>query len=724
MAGIPNPLVNPANPGSWSSDPTVNAQGGAAAQYSNSSATTAASTETVTLTTSGTIRNKYYATLTLANPLNAAIETKINVTGITPTGYRGTDLMITGISDTFPYSVTYEVPSALGSQTVAGTVSVAGTRFNTGDYGMVKTGRTALMTDRTQNNVESFFQDSQSTSLEERKNELFAGLNPNLPFPLAILEAVAKSLLRNGYDLVIGVINTAVQAADAVADVIGAVSGWIGEAIDEAGKIVGDIATAIVDTAGNAVEDFIDMMEWVFSGGLAADFVSLLTGHKTINQLGKKAEEVVTTTYQTEFRADTYDGFFAEPRILPAWLGQLSDDVCFPQVFIGGTTNATPAGSMIGRIVMIPVTVSIDREYTCLKFGMLTSAISGMTSFNVAVYDINEETGAARKVIDLGNVKSQLTATRELQTITLPTPIKVYKGEQYYIAILQLGGTAGALSYATSTVMPNAMNTGVFPRKVGMYYNPGTVAAFPSDIDDAQLSGSYWFWGALGTPTPNLVPTTVYFADSFARSDATNLGTLWTNRNGSGLRIASQKAIANSSSGTSISTYSSKTNYLIQTAQAQLQGTFNPPYGTRAMILTLRGDGLGKFIYFRVINRRQGGTFGDVYYEEAQIYTASSYSGLGSTFAGGTARSSMYQFNWGLNYLPDTTGTIWKFTANANVYKGYKNNVEVCSWTDTGFAFTGSGAGNAKFREVGIGASYDGGVSSSIDNWSVFDSSA
>jgi hypothetical protein len=937
MAGIPNPLVNPANPGSWSSDPTANAQGGAAAQYSNSSATTAASTETVTLTTSGTIRNKYYATLTLANPLNAAIETKINVTGIEPTGYRGTDLMITGISDTFPYSVTYEVPSALGSQTVAGTVLVAGTRFNTGDYGMVKTGRTALMTDRNRENVESFYQNSQETDLDAKKAALFAGLNPNLPFPIAIIEAVAKALLREGYDLVVGVITTVEQAAYWMGQIINKVVDWIGEAIDAAGKLVGDIATAVVDGAGNLVEDFLDVLHWVFTGGPFEAFQKLLTGHKTLDDVKDKAVELKTSVYQTEVESGTTTDFFNTVRVLPTWVGGKTDDVNLPQSFISGTSTTVATSPSIlgldGRLVLIPVVAGQNRTWSAVKFGVaqmalnakvpgtqyfygtpdvpgnyLTSAstatlpvvapatvglvqatiglprpsyvdvgdtitvsgfptswagyngtswtvsaksdvvpysvsyivpallptatpttqtytatttatsgngttatvtfnssigtlsvgesvlISGVTptayngqktitarsnnppysvsfsstatgSMTVAgsvgtdpvlttatlpsymppsvttpsavlmgVYDVDETTGAATKVIDLGNVRSKINvganSQRNLQVISLPSPKPVQMGEIYYIGILQIGDAgltpAGsiALSHASSSTIPYTFNTGTFPKRVCLYYNSGTLGVLPATFTDAQTSGSSSnFWGAFGDDVPNVIQPPVAFADSFTGTSGAVIDTQkWLTRYGNGLRIASGlggelRATANSTNGTSINTYKFKTNYLKQTAQCTIvtQTENLGRLGVGGSIITLRGDGSGKFIYLRVVIE----VYGLSWRLKVGIYTSLTYSQPGTQLSGGTLRKEVL-IGTGLN---PSNGNTWKFIADGYTYVGYRNGVEVIRWADTGFAFAGSGVGNANFKEVGIGAFY---VSeySCVDNWTAFDESA
>jgi hypothetical protein len=721
MAGIPNPLVNPANPGSWSNDPTANNQGGATAQYSNTSATTAATTETVTLTTSGTVRNKYYATLTLAEPLNAAIETKIDVTTIQPIGYRKTGVMITGISDTFPYSVTYEVDSALGAQTAPGTVLVSGTRFNTGDYGMVKTGRTGLMTDRTQANVQTFYKD-QNTLLGTRRGQLFEGLDPNLPFPVALVKAFGETLIQG-----------AINAVASVAEVLNIVGDWISSAIDSAGKIVGKITTAVVDAAENTVEDFLDMLHWVLGGGLASEFQKLTSGHKSVGDVGKQAEELKTVVYQTDLESGTTTDFFNAVRVLPTWVGGKTDDVNLPHSFISGTTTTVATSPSVlgldGRLVLIPVVAGQNRTWSAVKFGIAalgTGVVPAVTSFNMAVYDVDEITGAATKVIDLGNVKSKINvganSNRDLQVISLPSPKLVQMGEIYYIGILQIG-TPLALSSAPTSVIPYSFSTGTFPKRVSLYYNAGTLGVTPASIADAQTSGtSSNFWGAFGDDVPNVVQPTVAFADNFTGTSGAVIDTQkWLTRYGNGLRIASGpggelRATANSTNGTSINTYKFKTNYLKQTAQCTIvtQTENLGRLGVGGGIIILRGDGNGKFIYLRVVIE----VFGLSWRLKVGIYTSLTYSQPGTQLSGGTLRKEV-TLNTGLN---PSNGNTWKFLADGYTYVGYRNNVEFIRWEDTGFAFAGSGAANANFKEVGIGAFYASEYSC-VDNWTVSDQS-
>jgi hypothetical protein len=931
-----------ARAGTFALAPTVNAQGGGVKSYTNTANTIAATTETSTLTQPSTVAVpvtqivKYYATLTLDAPLNVAIGSTVSVTGsMVPAGYKTTALgvtpavtgVVTGVSDTYPYSVSYEVNGVLGAQTAAGVVTVTGTQFDSGDYGTV--GKTAnLMAGNNQDNVMGFYQNQQDASLEAKKSDLFIGLNPNLPFALAVLEKAAQMFLRGGYDLVLGVVTTAAQAATAIGQIVDKVVGWISEAIDTAGKIVGDIATAIVDTAGNAVQDFLDMLHWVFTGGPVEAFQKLLTGHKTMDDVGGKAIELKTSVYQTEVESGTTTDFFNTVRVLPAWVGGKTDDVNLPHSFISGTSTTVATSPSIlgldGRLVLIPVVAGQNRTWSAVKFGVqqmalnakvpgtqymlgtLTSAstttlpvvppatvglvqatiglpypsyvdvgdsitvsgfpyswagyngtwtvsaksdvvpysvsyvvpailptatpttqtytlaatatsgtgttatvttssflgaavgdtilVSGITptayngqftvtsrttaspyrvsysstatgSMTVAgsvgfdpvlttapppsyvppsvttpsavlmgVYDVDETTGAATKVIDLGNVRSKINvganSQRNLQVISLPSPIPVQMGEIYYIGILQIGDAgltpAGsiALSHASSSTMPYTFNTGAFPKRVCLYYNSGTLGVLPATFTDAQTSGSSSnFWGAFGDDVPNVIQPPVAFADSFTGTSGAVIDTQkWLTRYGNGLRIASGlggelRATANSTNGTSINTYKFKTNYLKQTAQCTIvtQAENLGRLGAGGSILTLRGDGNGKFIYLRVVIEISGLSWR----LKVGIYTSTTYSQPGTQLSGGTLRKEVL-IGTGLN---PAGGNTWKFIADGYTYVGYRNGVEVIRWADTGFAFAGSGVGNANFKEVGIGAFY---VSeySCVDNWTAFDESA
>jgi hypothetical protein len=700
VAGIPNPNT-----------PSINARGGGNSAYANSVATTAASTQTVTLTQPGaaTAVVKYYATLTLESALNVAVGSKITVAGITPTGYRtgGTGVNevtgeVTDVSDEYPYTVSYEVRSALGAQSVAGSASVAGSYFDTGDYGTVGTSAN-LLGNNTEANVKSFY--GNESTLDTVKNQLIAGLNPNLPLPLAILEAVAKALLRGGYDLVLGVITTAAEAADAVVDVIGKVADWIGEAIDTAGKIIGDLGQAIVDGIGTTFQNFLDFLTHGFGKGNLAG-IGVTTG-TNVNDLADAVHNLTDKAFVAVDDTATLTSFWNEPRQLPSWIGAQSDDVSYPHYLINASANTifgTGATTTQDRLILIPVVAGQNRVYDVIKFGVTAMTA---TSLQVGLYDVNETTGEATKVVDLGNVISQINLGVTIQTILLPQEKEVQKGEVFYIAILASGGTV-TLSYSSTISGTSLVNYGRYPRFLASFNSSGIFSVLPATMPNAQLSsdGTFRpFWGAAGVFAPNVIPAKLALSDSFDRANATTLGANWSRQYSqfgtSGLKIVSNKARSDINTGSTYSMLVQRMNWLDQRVSATL--TREGYYSRVGMILILRGNGLGKFMYLRVTQNLDFSI--NSMYTTAQIFSATSYSQVGTNFQGGTARSTVYSVNGSINQGP--TVQTWKFEAIGNAYYAYLNNTIVRTWTDDGGGFTyTTPLTNDTHKQVGVGGLY------------------
>jgi hypothetical protein len=694
----------------------------------------------------------------------------------------------------------------------------------------VNTNDASLFADRTRSVVEAHYKtalsttDPWATARDALFTSLMAGFNSLTEF-IGDLSAAIAGIFGG----------TLTDIAEFMTGIVTQLGLVFTRLFNAAGQFVADIGEGIVDAAGNTVQGFLDLLHWVFNGGLAKDFDAAIHGNKTVVDVIDKAEQLKTTVYQTDVSTQTNTDFFNKVRVLPTWVGGRTDDVNLPHSFITGTatTVATSPSTLglDGRLVLIPVVAGQDRSWSAVKFGItqmtagatlpgaryfygtLTSAstttvgttkvatlglpfpsylsvgdtisvagfgstyagyngtwtvsaksdvspysvsyvvpallptatstvLTTVVSPNVvapgvtipaallmAVYDVDETTGAATKVIDLGNVKSQINSgsnsQRNLQSIALPSPINVKMGEIFYIGILQLGDAgltpagATALSYAPSSVVPYSFNTGTYPKRVCLYYNSGTLGVLPASFTDSQTSGSSSaFWGAFGDDTPNVIVPTVSFFDNFTGTNGATLDSQkWTNRYGQGLQILSNRAAASSSNGTSISTYKFKTNYLKQTAQCTIatQSENIGRLGHGGIILCLRGDGFGKFIYLRVIIE----IYGISWRIKAGIYTSLSYSQPGTQLSGGTLRNEA-TLSTGTN---PANGNTWKFIADGYTYVGYRNGTEFVRWADQGFAFAGSGTGNANFKEVGIGAFY---VSeySTVDNWTVVDASA
>jgi hypothetical protein len=189
-------------------------------------------------------------------------------------------------------------------------------------------------------------------------------------------------------------------------------------------------------------------------------------------------------------------------------------------------------------------------------------------------------------------------------------------------------------------------------------------------------------------------------SDSFDRVNNSSLGANWSSQYsqfGPGLKIVSNKAQADIGTGTTLSVLVQRMNWLDQRVSATI--TRGEYYSSAGMILTLRGNGSGKFMYLRVTQTLYFSINSMV--TTAQIYSASSYSQPGTNFQGGTARSTAYSVNGSLNQGP--TVQSWKFEAIGNAYYGYLNNSLVLSWTDSGssaFPF------NDYNKQVGVGGLY------------------
>jgi hypothetical protein len=103
-----------------SSTPAVLGGRNAVAQiYSGSTAPITSSVGGATTAASGTSTT---ATLTMTTATNLAVGDLIVVAGVTPTGYNTTGAVVTAVSNTSPFTVSY-ANATTGAQTVAGTVS-------------------------------------------------------------------------------------------------------------------------------------------------------------------------------------------------------------------------------------------------------------------------------------------------------------------------------------------------------------------------------------------------------------------------------------------------------------------------------------------------------------------------------------------------------------------------------------------------------------------------
>ena len=467
--------------------------------------------------------------------------------------------------------------------------------------------------------------------------------------------------------LVVTPINTAIQdIKDWWADQVGKTQN-----LDPGTGKIG--VNKVVDTVGDDVQKFIDGF---------FDKFKRTTGSsgKTVAQVTDAAGDISSEVLTNQVSTETLAGFFNTPRLVPSWLATQADDAAYATTLIDGSTAPT-----LGQVVLIPVTVTQDRVYDAIKFGI---AATTMTNCYVGLYDCDETTGDLTKVIDLGDCKSQLNTSYNQQIIALTDPISVQRGEVYYIGVLQVGGTAAAMHRWSST---QTFTTGLFPRYPGNTYATGSQTALPGSIAVGNVVSGTRFWGALGTVTTPVTPGALTFSDNFNRANG-GLGSSWTTRTSSAPKIASNavESAALSTAAETVATYNSRLSSLSQ----RVGFSYGYESGTNGAAALLRGSGAGKFVCLYVMGQSSVAT--------ARIYTSTAYS------PGFTSRD-VYT---AAGNDPDLLAGNWVFDAVGNVYTGYQNGVQRVQWNDTGGAY----ATAANYTEVGLiarGTSSDG----FLDNW-------
>lgn len=651
------------------------------------------SSYTRTIATTAAAGDGKTATIFLAEAPNVSTGDKITISGVTPTAYNATNALVAYFSDVYPYSVSYR-STATGDQTVAGTVSFTKTVYKSGDWGVVGKGGSALK-NRDQTTVENSLrgQIQASSGWSGASGTLFQNLDPTLPFPVAFLKALGQ-----------GIIRAAIGAVSTVADVLGAIGAWFGNFVNSAGRIIGNIVNGVVDAAENTVQHFLNFMHHVLGGGRSgtssANYQPIYNSRasvaagaaRTAFDVAEQAEAVQLATYNTQFATETQSDFWNTPRVVPAWLGNVNDDVSFAQSLIDGTD--TPQA---GTLILIPVSASQDRQYDRIKFGI---AGTSMTNCYVGLYDADETTGALAKVDDLGDVKSSLNTNYNLQSIALPNVRTVKRGELFYIGILQTGTPSPVHRWSAT----NNFTTGLFPRYIGNTYSTTGIGALPASITSSQLLSGIKYWGSLGLSTPAVAPGSSFYQDSFTRSDASTLGPSWLVRSGSGLSISSGTAYA-PGTGASINTYVSRSVSTAQEVSAYFSANTGRSGSTWTMngMLSLRGNGGGSFMYLRIYAAKyyNSQTAVTTYSTNARLYSASSFTTLGSDFSGGVGKGTAW------TSTADGTGT-WTLTASDSDYTVKFNGATLFTWTDSGTFTVGTNS-----TEFGIGAANY----TRVDNW-------
>lgn len=212
------------------------------------------------------------------------------------------------------------------------------------------------------------------------------------------------------------------------------------------------------------------------------------------NESGKTPDDVKTATAHVTSVANDANAaaqfassMVIRPRRSPRWMSTgTHDDVSFPIAL--AQSMFTPA---LGDITYIPITPDTDRVYKALKFGLVGNV---MTNLYVGVYKF-EYDGTLTRAVYLGDVKSALTASK-VQTFAAPGGVSVGRGETVYLAVRQVGGTAGQM-FTTPSLLQVTEVVQPVPTYITEKNNTGT--GLPATISGAIVrSESAPAWGALG----------------------------------------------------------------------------------------------------------------------------------------------------------------------------------------------------------------------------------
>ena len=208
----------------------------------------------------------------------------------------------------------------------------------------------------------------------------------------------------------------------------------------------------------------------------------------------------------------------------------MADDVVYPWALVN-TSSAMTSGTPVYYLVR----VSQDRFYDAVKFLMDGTS---MTSFYVAIFRPTTA-NTLSLVMDLGNVKSQLTSSMSLQTVALTQPLDAEAGETFMVGLLSVGGTQPSI-YTTNQVAYQLSNitTGTIPEfnQITAVGATGSQTSFSSTM---TLSTSYLLnsgmriWGSLGNALPP-ERSAAFFVDSFNRINTTQLSLPWGSRDDCG----------------------------------------------------------------------------------------------------------------------------------------------------------------------------------------------
>lgn len=246
------------------------------------------------------------------------------------------------------------------------------------------------------------------------------------------------------------------------------------------------MAPNIIESLVEGGQDFAEDVQKTWDNFWNAVFGGNETG-KTPDDVKTAAAHVTSVASDANAAAQFASSMVIRPRRSPRWVSTgTHDDVSFAIAM--AQTMFTPA---LGDITYIPITPDTDRVYKALKFGLVGNS---MTNLFVGVYKI-EYDGTLTRTVDLGDKKSALTASK-VQTFAIPGGVSVGRGETVFIAVRQVGGTAGQM-FTTPSLLQVTEVVQPVPTYITEKNNTGT--GLPATISGAIVrSESAPAWGALG----------------------------------------------------------------------------------------------------------------------------------------------------------------------------------------------------------------------------------
>lgn len=259
---------------------------------------------------------------------------------------------------------------------------------------------------------------------------------------LGALGAIGKAIADAAGTAFAGAQTAIGQIATLGGQIFDGFANFVSTGVTNLGNFIANIGTGIVDAIGSTVGGLIGGIQYIMSGGKAAENTNaqgqarpIMQGlpvlsetfpaPRTVPEMIQNLEEVVTTTYNASFSTETQYGFWNTPRDIPSWLGGQTDDVSFPQTLIDSATSVPT----LGRLLLIPVKAQQNRDYDAIRFGLpATAGVFGMNNLYVGVYDVDETTGNCTKVVGNelgvnGDCRAFLDPSYDVQTIPIGTNV-------------------------------------------------------------------------------------------------------------------------------------------------------------------------------------------------------------------------------------------------------------------------------------------------------------